>query len=109
MAETIDYGTTGAAGSTRLPVIGGVLGIAGTFIGTAVFVLGCFGFHAAFWLWPLPLILGAVGLVLALAGFFYKTVAAEDPHVVAALVVNVAVILGALLEMMIARGIRIFA
>ena len=109
MAESTDYGHSAGTRPTRLPQIGGVLSIAGTFIGTGIFVLGCFGFSAAFSLWPLPLILGSIGLVLSLAGWCCKQVGVEDPHVVAALLTSVAVIVGALLEMMIARGIPIFA
>ena len=99
---------TPASGNT-LPRIGGVLGMAGTFIGTGIFVLGCFGFSAAFYLSPIPLALGAIGLVLCLTGFFTKTIAAEDTHVVAAFLVNIAVILGALLELMIMMNKPFFA
>src|SRR4051812_32784686 len=85
--------------STQLPRIGGVLGMAGTFIGTALFLLACFGFSASFYLAPIPLILGTIGLVLTLCGMFFKTVAAEDSHVVAALLVNLAVIVGSMMEL----------
>ena len=45
MAEPLNYATAGASrGGSNLPVIGGYLAIAGTFIGTAIFVAGCFGF-----------------------------------------------------------------
>lgn len=110
MADIIDYASAGAGGrATGLPRVGGALGMAGAFIGTAIFVLGCFGISAAFSLSYIPLILGAVGLVLTLCGIFYPRVAAEDSHVVAALLVNVAVIAGALLEIMVLRGQPIFS
>src|SRR4051812_22548486 len=109
MANPIDYASPGAMRGTTLPRIGGVLGMAGTFIGTAIFLLGCFGFSAAFYLSPIPLILGVVGLVLALSGLFIKNVAVEDPHVVAALLVNIAVIVGAMLEIMIMLNKPFFA
>ena len=83
--------------------------MAGTFIGTAVFVLGCFGFSAAFYLAAIPLILGSVGLLMALSGLICSNVAAEDSHVVAALLVNIAVIVGGLLELMIMLNKPFFA
>ena len=99
MAEQLDYSSPGAERGTPLPRIGGVLAMAGTFIGTFIFLLGCFGFSAAFALSPLPIILGAVGLVLCLSGMFFKRIDAEDPHVVAALLLNCAVIAGGLMEL----------
>lgn len=105
MAQIPTYGTSGST----LPRIGGALAMAGTFIGTGIFVLGCFGFGAAFYLSPLPLILGVVGLLLCLTGLFTKNIAVEDPHVVAGLLISIAVIAGALLEIMILLGKPIFA
>src|SRR5438045_9450796 len=109
MAEQLDYSSPGAERGTPLPRIGGVLAMAGTFIGTFSFLLGCFGFSAAFALSPLPIILGSIGLVLCLSGLFYKRIDAEDPHVVAGLLINVAVIVGGLLELMIWLNKPIFA
>ena len=110
MNEPINYAAPGTpGGATNLPRIGGVLSIAGTFIGTFIFVLGCFGFSAAFMLSPIPLILGVVGLILTLCGLFNKNIVGEDTHVVAALLVNVAVITGAILEICIWRNIPFFA
>jgi hypothetical protein len=109
MAEPLNYASTGTARPTQLPRIGGALGMAGTFIGLAIFVLGCFGFGAAFYLAPLPMLLGVVGLVLTLAGWCSKAIAAEDSHVVAAIFINLAVITGALLELMIMLNKPIFA
>jgi hypothetical protein len=108
MAHTIDYASPGAHRGTTLPRIGGALAVAGTFIGVGIFVLGCFGFSAAFYLSPIPLVLGAVGLVLAFCGMFYKSVAVDDSHVVAAVFVNIAVIIGALLELAIMMNVPIF-
>lgn len=94
---------------TTLPRIGGVLGMAATFIGVAIFVLGCFGFSAAFYLSPIPLALGVIGLILSLSGFVASSVAVEDTHVVAALLINAACILGGLLELMIMLNKPFFA
>jgi hypothetical protein len=109
MAEPLNYVSPGSARPTQLPLIGGALGMAGTFIGLGIFVLGCFGFGAAFYLAPLPMILGVVGLVLTLSGWCCKRIASEDSHVVAAIFVNLAVIAGALLELMIMMNKPFFA
>src|SRR4051794_25402584 len=103
MSEQLNYASPGATrGASGLPIIGGYLGIAGTFIGTAIFIAGCFGFGAVFTLALLPVILGSVGFLLAfVGGLVTKRIAADDPQVVAALVINVAVIAGGLLEVMI--------
>jgi hypothetical protein len=109
MADTLNYSTSLRAG-TSLVKVGGALAIAGTVIGTAIFVMGCFGFGAAFALSPIPVILGAVGLSLTLVGgFFQDPVGVEDTHAVAALLLNIAVIAGGFLEIAIWRGWSIFA
>ena len=109
MASTNRLRVTSAQRGTTLPRIGGVLAIAGTFIGVGIFILGCFGFSAAFYLSPIPLLLDAIGLVLTFCGMFYKNIAVEDPHVVAALLVNAgAVIAGGLLELAIMMNVPIF-
>ena len=100
---------TAGGPATPLPRIGGALGMAGAFIGTAIFVLGCFGFGAAFALSLIPTILGAVGLVLTMCGIFYKRIAGEDTHVVAAILVNIAVVTGGLMEMCIWLNKPLFA
>ena len=90
-----------ATTSRRVPLakIGGSLGIAGSIICIAVFVLGCFGFSAAFSLSLIPLILGIPGLLITIVGGFQKHTGVEDTHVVASYLINIAVISGALLEM----------
>ena len=82
-----------------LAKIGASLGIAGSIIGIAIFVLGCFGFSAAFALSLIPLILGIPGLLITIIGGFQKHTGVEDTHVVASYLINIAVISGALLEM----------
>jgi hypothetical protein len=110
MADVISYASPGASHSvTNLPRIGGALGMAGTLIGFAILVLGCFGLSGAFYLSPIPLALGSIGLVLTLCGMFYKNIATEDGHVVGALMVNTAVIVGGLGELMILMNKPFFA
>jgi hypothetical protein len=90
--------------------VGGALAIAGTIIGALIFVAGCFGFSAAFMLSLIPTIFGAVGLVLAIiGGIVQHPVGVEDTHVLAAIVLSVAVLVGGLLEIAIWRGVPIFA
>ena len=84
---------------TPLAKIGGALSIAGSIIGILIFVGGCFGFAASFYLSPIPLALGTIGLILTIIGGFQKHPGLEDTHVVAGYLINIAVICGALLEM----------
>jgi hypothetical protein len=96
---THSAGYSGTSRGFSLAKIGGALGIAGAIIGIAIFVLGCFGFSAAFSLSLIPLILGVPGLVLTIIGGFQKNPGLEDPGVVASYLINIAVISGALLLM----------
>lgn len=89
--------------------IGGALGIAGTIIGIAIFVAGCFGFGASFMLSPIPLALGVIGLVLTIIGGFQRHAGVEDTHIVASYLINIAVIAGGLLEMAVWLGWTLFA
>lgn len=99
-----------AQNSKSLVKIGGSLAIAGTIIGTFIFLLGCFGFGAAFYLSLIPTILGALGLVLTLiGGFFQDPIGVEDPGVLAALVLSLAVLCGGMLEICIWLNKPIFA
>jgi hypothetical protein len=107
MAEPLHYGATR---TTSLAKLGGGLAIAGTLIGTAIFLLGCFGFGASFTLALIPVGLGAAGLVLVIVGgFFQHPVGVEDTHVLAGLLLSIAVICGGLLEVAIWLNIPIFA
>lgn len=111
MADTLNYASPGAArGGVSLVKVGGALAIAGTIIGTLIFVAGCFGFGAAFALSPIPTIFGAVGLTLAIiGGVAQQPVGVEDTHVLAAILIGIAVLVGGLLEIAIWRGVPIFA
>lgn len=86
-------------GGTSAAQVGGLLGIAGNFIGLAIFVAGCFGLGASFLFSPLPLLLGAVGLLITFFGGLFLRAKAEDTHVVAAIFINVFAIVGGLLEL----------
>jgi len=109
MAHTPEFASHNAERRNPLPRIGGVLAIAGTVIGVGIFVLGCFGFSAAFYLAPLPLILGIVGFLMVMSGLFCSHITADDPYVVAAFLLNIAVIVGATLEIMIMMNVPMFA
>lgn len=112
MADTLNYASSGTArgGGVSLVKVGGALAIAGTIIGTFIFVAGCFGFSAAFALSLIPTTFGAVGLTLAvIGGIVQHPVGVEDTHVLAAIVLSLAVLIGGLLEVAIWRGVPIFA
>jgi membrane protease YdiL (CAAX protease family) len=111
MAEnTIGYASPVLGHGTKLARTGGAIGIAGTFIGLAIFMGGCMGVHMSFALSPICLILGLVGLPISIVGgVMKKDPAIEDTHVLAAILINVGVIAGAFLEIMIWRGWPMFA
>jgi hypothetical protein len=100
-----------SGGGTSLVKLGGGLAIAGTIIGTFIFVFACFGFGAAFALSLIPTVLGAAGLVLTIVGGLTQPHApgVEDTHVLASLVLSLAVLCGGLIEVAIWRGVHIFA
>jgi hypothetical protein len=105
----LDHRGPGIRSGSSIAKIGGALGVAGTFIGFAIFIAACAGFGAAFALSPIPLVLGVVGLMMTCAGgFFSDDVGLDDPQVVACYAVNAAVIVGAILEFAIWRGWNIF-
>src|SRR4051812_27226431 len=111
MADTLNYASPGTTrAGISLVKVGGALAIAGTIIGSLIFLLGCFGFGAAFMLSLIPTIFGVVGLVLAIiGGVIQHPVGVEDTHVLAAIVLSLAVLVGGLLEVAIWRGVPIFA
>ena len=105
----LDHRSPGIRSGSSIAKIGGALGVAATFIGFAIFVTACAGFEAAFALSPIPLVLGVVGLAMTcVGGFFSEDVGLEDPQVVACYAINIAVIVGAMLEFAIWRGWNIF-
>ena len=110
MADTLNYASPGTSAGISMVKVGGALAIAGTIIGTLIFVAACFGFGAAFSLSLIPTIFGAVGLVLAIVGGLVQhPVGVEDTHVLAAILIGLACFLGGLIEVAIWRGVPIFA
>ena len=97
------YATTSRG--TPLATIGGALGIAGCFIGLAVLFASCAGLNAAFMLSPLPVILGAIGMVLVVVGgVTQKHARIEDTGVLAGIFLTLLSILGGLLELSVLLG-----
>jgi hypothetical protein len=104
-------GASSASGTRRtsLAQLGGGLGIAGALLGFAIFFSACAGFSAVFILSPLPIILGAVGLVLAVVGgVTQQDLHIPDPAVLAAVFLSVFAIVGGLLLMAAWLGWQIF-
>ena len=99
MAES--HGNVSVGGRrTSLAQLGGGLGIAGTLLGFAIFFGTCAGLSATFFLSPLCVILGAVGLVLAIVGgVAQQDLHLPDPSVLAAIFLSVFSLVGGLLLM----------
>ena len=109
MAQQTEFSVPGSGGLS-LVKLGGGLAIAGTIIGTFIFLLGCFGFGAAFTLSLIPTILGALALVLTIVGGLTQHAAGvEDTHVLASLLLSIAVLVGGLIEVAIWLRVPIFA
>lgn len=84
---------------------GGVIGLAACSLGLLILLLACAGFNFVLRLSVLPLALGAVGFVLALASALVeKSRIQEDTHVLAALFSNSLGIIGGLVEMTVWLG-----
>jgi hypothetical protein len=94
--------------SSPLVNLGGMIGIAGSLIGLAIFMAGCFGFMRAFDLAILPLAASAIGLVLTVVGGVSRTGGVERTGVVASLFVNVFALVGGLLLYAMLNGSTIF-
>ena len=109
MTDATHVPTYAPSRNWSLAKIGGSLGIAGSVIGILIFIVGCFGFSAAFYLSLIPLILGIPGLVLTIIGGFQKNPGVEDTGIVASYLINIAVISGALLLMAVWRNWTFFA
>lgn len=97
-SPALNYPST--LGQKSLVRVGGGLGVAATSISMAIFVLGCFGFSAAFtWLPVLPFIMAIVGLLLTIIGAIWKKSAAdEDTQIFISMFCNFLGLVGALVE-----------
>ena len=96
-----------ASGMVRL---GGALGIAACSVGLAVMLAACMGLNKALVLSIIPVALSLPGLVISIVGaVFQKHQISEDTHVLHALFVNAAGLVGGMLEMAAWRNWPIFA
>ena len=94
----ITYGVTPA--SSALLRLGGALGIAACFIGLLVFVVACMGLNKVVVLSLIPVGLSLPGLVISIvAAIKDKSLIAEDTHVLQALFVNLAGLIGGIVLM----------
>ena len=94
---------------TKLVRAGGSLGIAGCFIGLAIFITACAGFDAVFSFSMIPLLMGVIGLVITIAGATQqRTLALEDTHVLAAFFITLIASIGGLVEVAVWRQWSIF-
>jgi hypothetical protein len=85
--------------------VSGAVGIAACIIGLLIFFAACFGFQAIFPLSILPLLMGAVGLVIAIvAGFMYKNLTVQDMGMLAALFINLMGLIGGVVLVAVWRG-----
>lgn len=91
-----------------LLLVGGPLGIAASLLGLTIFLASCFGFEGALMFSILPLLLGAVGLIMTLVGSIVRRGNIEDTQVLAGLMCNLLAIIGALLEFSAWKGWAIF-
>src|SRR2546421_4061486 len=96
-------------GPSATILVGGGMGIAGAFLGLAIFLAGCFGLEGSFLFSPLPLILGAVGLVVCIVGAISGKGSLDDTQVLGALFVCLFGIVGGLLELSVHYKWHIFA
>ncbi len=84
--------------SNNLIELGGSLGIAACAIGMTLFIGGCLGFDKSFALSPIPLLMGAAGLIITIVGGVKRHGGVEHTPIVAGLFLNVFALVGALLE-----------
>jgi hypothetical protein len=88
------------APSSPLVRFGGFLGILGSILGLLALLVGCAGFPQALVVSPGCVALGALGLLLTLAGaFFQSSRLGEDTHVMQALFASLISVIGGVLEM----------
>jgi hypothetical protein len=88
--------------------LGGMIGIAGSVIGLAIFMAACFGQAKAFELAILPLIASVAGIVLTVVGGVMRKGGVELMGIVASLFVNVFSGVGGILLFALTQGSTIF-
>lgn len=94
----VDYGLPPTA--SPLVRLGGAMGIAACAVGLLVLIVACAGFNKVLALSLVPVGLSAPGLIVTLIGAIRdKHLISEDTHVLQALFVTIAGLLGGLLEM----------
>jgi hypothetical protein len=104
-----NYTTPLAPTSSGLLRLGGALGIAACAVGLLIFVVGCAGLGKAVVLSIVPVGLSIAGLAVSLFGAVtQKHLITEDTHVLQALFVNIAGLIGGFLLMAVWRGWPIF-
>lgn len=92
--------TTHSSRKSSLVKIAGALGIASTLIALATFLMGLFGFYAAFMLSPLALILGTLAIILTIVGVVMKMPDGdEETQPIAALFVGMMGVVGGLIQL----------
>jgi len=96
-------------GPSTTILVGAGLGIAGAFLGLAIFLAACFGLEGSFLFSPLPLILGAVGLIVCIIGAISGKGSLDDTQVLGAMFVCLFGIVGGILEMSVRYNWHIFA
>src|SRR5438034_7881991 len=94
--------------SNTLIELGGSLGIAACAIGMAIFMGACVGFEKSFALSPIPLLMGAAGLVITVVGGVRRHGGVEQTPIVAGLFLNVFALVGGLLEIALWQNWAIF-
>lgn len=99
-AADLPLADPGPISSSSLVRIGGLLGILGSVIGLIALVIACAGYGRALAVSPGPVVLGALGVLVALLGAFtQRRRIAEDTHVMQAVFAGLISVIGGLLEM----------
>jgi hypothetical protein len=96
-------------GPSTTILVGGGMGVAGAFLGLAIFLIACFGFEGSFLFAPLPFVLGAVGLIVCIIGTISGKGNIEDTQILGAMFVCLFGIVGGLLEMSVRYHWTIFS
>jgi hypothetical protein len=90
-------------------LVGAGMGIAGSFLGLAIFLAACFGLEGSFLFSPLPFVLGLVGLIVCIVGAVRGKGTLDDTQVLGAMFFCFFAVVGGLLEMSVRYKWAIFA